>query len=216
MRDEAIYVNRVIAEDIGIPVSASVTSVKPAGNSGEMYNTASGIHPRRSKYFIRRIRVSKTDPVGSFLRAAGIPCEDSFQNPQRDWVFSFPRQAPEGAITLESVECIDQLKHWLHVKSHYTTHTVSATIDVRDHEWKKAGDWVFDHFDHITGLAFLPHDGGTYQQAPYEKIDAATYAVLLSDMPEEINWDLLKHFEQVDNTAVGQEMTCVGDKCILP
>lgn len=216
MKDEAIFVNRVIAEDIGIPVSASVTSVKPAGNSGEMYNTASGIHPRLAKHFIRRIRVSKTDPVGFFLKSVGVPCEDSFQNPQRDWVLSFPRKAPEGAITVESVECIEQLTHWLHVKSHYTTHTVSATIYVRDNEWQDAGDWVFDNFCHITGLAFLPHDGGTYQQAPYEAIDAAKYEELLAEMPDEINWDLLKHFEQFDTTAVGQEMTCVGDKCVLP
>jgi len=80
----------------------------------------------------------------------------------------------------------------------------------------KAGDWLFDHFDHITGLAFLPHDGGTYQQAPYETIDVATYDALQAVMPETIDWELLKHFEGGDTTAVGQEFTCVGDKCILP
>lgn len=215
IRLHAIDVNRRLAKEIGIPVSASVTSVKPAGNSGEMYNTASGIHPRRAKYFIRRIRVAKTDPVGPFLRDQGVPCEDSFQNPERDLVFSFPRKAPEGAITIEDVSAVQALNHWKHVKENYTTHTVSATISVKDDEWDVAGDWVFSNFKHITGLAFLPFDGGTYQQAPYETISEIEYERLIRDMPEEIDWNLLKYYEQQDQTTASQEFACVGDKCML-
>jgi ribonucleoside-diphosphate reductase alpha chain len=215
MRRLAQRTNKQFAEKIGIPVSASVTSVKPAGNSGEMYNTASGIHPRRSKYFIRRIRVAKTDPVAPFLRDQGVPVEDSFQNPERDLVFSFPRKAPDGAITIDDVSAIQALNHWKHVKEHYTTHTVSATISVRDDEWDHAGDWVFSNFKHITGLAFLPHDGGTYQQAPYETISEIEYERLAREMPVEINWDLLKFYEQDDQTTASQELACIGDKCML-
>jgi ribonucleoside-diphosphate reductase alpha chain len=215
LRGVAQRVNKRFATDIGIPVSASVTSVKPAGNSGEMYNTASGIHPRRSKYFIRRIRVAKTDPVGPFLRDQGVPVEDSFQNPERDLVFSFPRKAPDGAITIDDVTAIQALNHWKHVKTHYTTHTVSATISVRDDEWDHAGDWVFSNFKHITGISFLPHDGGTYQQAPYETVSEFEYEKLAREMPVEIDWDLLKFYEQSDQTTASQELACIGDKCML-
>lgn len=215
MKRKAIDVNRAFAHDIGIPVSASVTSVKPAGNSGEMYNTASGIHPRRAEYFVRRIRVAKTDPVGPFLRDMGVPCEDSFQNPERDLVFSFPRKAPEGSITIDQVSAVQALNHWKHVKEHYTTHTVSATISVKDDEWDIAGDWVFSNFKHITGISFLPFDGGTYQQAPYETISEFEYEKLAREMPKEIDWDLLKFYERSDQTTASQELACIGDKCML-
>lgn len=216
LRNTAIIANDFEAGVIGIPVSTSVTSVKPAGNSGEMYNTASGIHPRLAKFFIRRIRVSVTDPVAQFLKDAGVPCEPSVQNPERDLVFSFPRRAPDGTTLAEEVSCLRQLSHWLHVKHHYTTHTASATIYVRDHEWDEAGEWVFKNFREITGLAFLPFDGGTYQQAPYEAITEEKYDQLCAEMPTFIDWNALRFYEKDDTTSPSQELVCVGDKCILP
>lgn len=208
-------VNKREAAAIGIPATTCITSVKPAGNSGELYDTASGIHPRFSQYYVRTIRQSKTDPMTRFLVDNGVPAEDSIQS-NRDMVLSFPQKAPEGATIFAGQQtAIEQCEHWLHVKRHWATHTVSCTIYVRSHEWMEVGAWVYKNFDEVTGLSFLPLDDSIYQQAPYQKIDKAQYEELVSKMPEAIDWDLFKHYDVTDTTTVSQELVCVGDKCVL-
>jgi len=110
---------------------------------------------------------------------------------------------------------VEMLDHWKHVKTNYTTHTVSATIYVKDQGWDKAGEWVWENFHHITGLAFLPYDGGTYQQAPYEAISEIEYEKLVREMPIKIDWNLLQFYEKSDQTTASQELACIGDKCML-
>jgi len=213
LRDAAIHWNEVYAERMGINASASVTSVKPAGNSGELYGTASGIHPRYANTYVRTIRVSRSDPVAKFLEDQGVPMEVSLQN-DRDVVFSFPRQGPKDAVTADQVPCIQQLDHWMLVKNNYTTHTVSATIYVRDNEWREAADWVYENFDEITGIAFLPFDNGSYQQAPMQRISEEEYHELAAVFPT-LDWSQMKNYESVDTTTPSQEFVCVGDKCML-
>jgi ribonucleotide reductase alpha subunit len=215
LRDYSWKINAEHAELLGIPKSASVTAIKPAGNSSQLYDTASGIHPRYAPYYIRTIRQSNGDPLTAFLKANGIPHEVSVQNP-RDTVFSFPMAAPEGAITANQRTAIEQLDHWLHVKKNFTTHTVSCTIYVRENEWVEVGAWVYHNFDEITGLSFLPYDDHTYQQAPYQPITKEEYLEALSKMPAEIDWTLLAHFEKgVDTTSVSQEFACTSGGCEL-
>lgn len=213
LRASAIHWNKVYSAAMGINASASVTSVKPAGNSGELYGTASGIHPRYANNYIRTIRVSRSDPVARFLEGEGVPMEVSLQN-ARDVVFSFPRQGPKDAVTADQVPCLQQLNHWMHVKENYTTHTVSATIYVRDHEWREASDWVYENFDEITGIAFLPFDNGTYQQAPMQRISEEEYHELATVFPA-LDWSKMHLYESVDTTTPSQEFVCVGDRCSI-
>jgi ribonucleoside-diphosphate reductase alpha chain len=213
LKAAAIGWNAYYAGMLNIPKSASVTSVKPAGNSGELYGTASGIHPRFAKTFIRTVRVSRSDPVARFLQDQGVPVEVSAQNP-RDLVFSFPRKGPKEAVTADEVSCLQQLDHWLHVKKNWTTHTVSATVYVREDEWGPASDWVYENFDEITGIAFLPFDNGNYQQAPIQRITDEEYEMAASVFPR-IDWSQMHLYEQVDNTSPAQEFVCVGDRCML-
>jgi ribonucleoside-diphosphate reductase alpha chain len=214
LRDIAWEVNKEWATKLGINTTASVTAIKPAGNSGELYDVASGIHPRYAPYYIRTIRQSNGDPMTEFLKATGVPYEVSAQN-ARDTVFSFPIKAPEGAICSQDLTAIAQLDHWLHMKRNYTTHTISATIYVRKGEWMKVGAWVYENFDDITGLSFLPYDDHTYKQAPYQPCTEEEYRVALEKMPESIDWSLLRHFEQTDTTTVSQEFACVNGACSL-
>lgn len=184
-------------------------------NSGELYNVSSGIHPRYAPYYIRTIRQSQGDPMTQFLKDNGIPWEVSKQNP-RDAVFSFPVKSPDGAVCAPDMTAIQQLEHWLHVKRHYATHTISCTIYVRDHEWPSVGAWVYEHFDEITGLSFLPYDDHTYEQAPYQPITKERYEELVADFPKEIDWALLAHYEGgKDTTTVSQEYACVSGACAL-
>lgn len=214
LREVAWETNKALAKDIGIKPTASITAVKPAGNSGELYDVASGIHPRYSPYYIRTIRQSQGDPMTQFLKDSGIPWEVSKQNP-RDIVFSFPIKSPENAIFANELGAIEQLEHWLHVKNNFTTHTVSATIYVKSGEWLAVGDWVYNHFDDITGLSFLPYDDHVYEQAPYQPITHDEYVAALDKMPAEFDWTPLQHYEKSDMTTVSQEFACVSGTCAL-
>lgn len=207
-------VNRELAKEIGINPATSVTAVKPSGNSGELADSASGIHPRYAKYYIRRVRQSGTDPMTAFLEASGVPCEVSKQN-ARDRVFSFPIKAPEGAVTANELCAVQQLNHWLHVKKSWATHTVSCSIYVKPHEWADVEAWVFEHFDEITGLSFFPYYENNFEQAPFEEITLDQYTKLCQDWTSSIDWSLLKHFESEDVTKTGQEFTCIGGACTL-
>lgn len=184
-------------------------------NSGELHNVASGIHPRYAPYYIRTIRQSAGDPMTQFLKDNGIPWEVSKQNP-RDIVFSFPIKSPEGAVCAQDLSAIEQLDHWMHVKTNYTTHTVSCTVYVRDHEWMEVGAWVYANFDKVTGISFLPYDDHTYQQAPYQPITHDEYVTLEESFPKTIDWGLLAHYEGgTDTTTVSQDYACVSGACAL-
>lgn len=215
LRDCAWEVNKEWAAKLKINTTASVTAVKPAGNSGELYDVSSGIHPRYAPYYIRTIRQSRGDPMTEFLKDNGIPWEVSKQNP-RDVVFSFPLKSPEGAVCAPDVSALEQLEHWLHVKRNYATHTISCTIYVREQEWLSVGAWVYDHFDEITGLSFLPYDDHTYEQAPYQPITFDQYCAAMEAMPENIDWALLSHYEGgKDTTTVSQDYACTAGVCML-
>lgn len=216
LREYAWEVNKEWAKKLGIPATASVTAIKPAGNSGELYDCASGIHPRYSEYYIRTVRQSNGDPMTEFLKAQGLPWEVSKQN-KRDAIFSFPIKSPEGAVTAPKLTALEQLSHWLHMKKHYATHTISCTIYVRDHEWMDVGAWVYQNFDDITGLSFLPYDDHVYEQAPYQPITAEAYEAFVSTFPTNIDWAGLAVYEGgLDTTTVSQEFACVGGVCALP
>ena len=202
-------------EILGIKPSASVTSLKPAGNSSELMDTSSGIHPRHSPFYIRRIRQSAGDPVTRFLQDEGIPWEVSKQNP-RDIVFSFPVKSPEGAICIKDITPIQQLEHWLHVKKNFATHTISCTIYVPNDDWIKVGAWVYENFDELTGLAFFP-ESHTYEQAPFEAVTEEVYNELCSEMPLSLDWEKLVDYENDDTTTISQSLVCVGvsEGCVL-
>lgn len=215
LQDKAWEVNKKLAKDIGINATTSVTAIKPAGNSGELYDVSSGIHPRYAPYYIRSIRQSSTDPMTEFLKQQGIPWEVSIQN-QRDIVFYFPIKSPEGAKCAGSMSAIEQLEHWMHVKTHYTTHTISCTIYVKDHEWLDVGAWVYRNFDKATGISFFPYDDHTYEQPVYRPISAEEYATALEKMPKTIDWLALSALEGgEDTTRVSQEFSCIGNSCVL-
>lgn len=214
LQDHAWMVNAAHAAAIGINPATSVTAVKPSGNSGELADSASGIHPRYSKYYVRTVRQSTSDPMTAFLEASGVPCEVSLQKSE-DRVFSFPIKAPAHAVTVAEVSALRQLDHWLHVKQAWATHTVSCSIYVKPDEWDAVEAWVFKHFDQITGLSFFPYFENNFKQAPFQQITLDEYNALIQNGTTSIDWSLLKHFESQDSTATGQEFTCIGGACTL-
>jgi ribonucleoside-diphosphate reductase alpha chain len=211
LRNEAIIANEVTANALNIPVSAAITCVKPSGTVSQLCGTASGIHPQHAQYYIRRVRSDKKDPLTAFMIEQGIPSEPCVMRPDSTTVFSFPMKAPEGAITRDDVDAIAHLNLWRVYQLHWCEHKPSVTISVNENDWPTVGAWVYDNFDICTGVSFLPMDGGTYRQAPYETCSKEDYESLLAKMPVNINWDMLK--ENDDNVEGAQQLACVAGVC---
>lgn len=211
LKNVAIDTNAEFADAIGINRSAAITAIKPEGTVSQLTGTASGIHPQHSQYFIRRVRSDNKDPLTDFLKSQGFPAEPCVMKPDSTTVFSFPMRVEQGALLREDLNAIKHLRLWLLFQRHYCEHKPSVTISVNEHEWPEVGAWVWNNFDEITGVSFLPMDGGTYRQAPYESMTEFEYHDMVSKMPLGIDWD--KFIERTDNVEGSQTLACTANGC---
>ena len=211
MRNEAIETNKEWSAKLGINVSSAITAVKPSGTVSQLVDSASGIHPRYSAQYIRRVRADSRDPLCSVLEAAGVPVEDDIMSPSTR-VFSFPIATPEGAVTASEMGAMEQLELWEIYQDYWCEHKPSMTCYYRDEEFLEVGQWLYNKFDKVSGISFLPYSDHTYQQAPYEPVDKKTYNQLAKDFPKEISWDIE---EASDMTEGSQQLACTGNNCEL-
>jgi ribonucleoside-diphosphate reductase alpha chain len=209
LREHSRAANELWANTLGVAKSAAITCVKPSGTVSQLVDSASGIHPRHSRYYIRRVRGDKKDPLSAFLVSQGVPAEDCVYKPTQTVVFSFPQKAPAGLVR-DDVSAVSHLELWLAYQRHWCEHKPSVTISVEEKDWPSVGAWVWDHFDEISGVSFLPYDGGTYRQAPYEECTEEQYNELKAEVPK-IDWTLFK--EQTDNVEGAQMLACVAGSC---
>ena len=213
LKNVAISTNAEWAERLGIPVAAAITCVKPSGTVSQLVDSASGIHARHSPYYIRTVRGDNKDPLTQFMIDQGIPNEPDVMKPDSTTVFSFPVKSPAGSVTRNDMSAIEQLELWLAYQRGWCEHKPSVTISVRDCEWVEVGAFVYKHFDEMSGVSFLPHSDHTYQQAPYQDCGKSDYEMLLSIMPDSVDWSKLSEYEQEDNTSGSQTLACSGDSC---
>ena len=213
LREVAVATNAEWAERLGINASVSITCVKPSGTVSQLVDSASGIHARHSPYYVRTVRGDNKDPLTQFMMDQGIPNEPCVFKGDTTTVFSFPVMSPHRAVTRNDMSAIEQLEMWLIYQRYWCEHKPSVTISVRDDEWLAVGAFVYEHFDEMSGVSFLPHSDHTYQQAPYQDCSKEEYKVLLRSMPKQIDWDSLSDYEQEDNTVAMQTMACSGDVC---
>lgn len=209
----AIETNREWAAKLGINQATAITCVKPSGTVSQLVDSASGIHPRFSPHYIRRVRADVSDPLSKLMQEQGVPCETDIMNPSA-LVFSFPQKAPENAICTNDVSAMQQLDLWKLYQDCWCEHKPSITVFYRDDEFLKAGAWLYENFDSVSGISFLPRSEHTYKQAPYEEISEEEYNKLKEEMPE-LNWALLGSYEQEDNTEGQQTLACTGNNCEL-
>lgn len=212
MKQMAIATNAYWAEKLGINPAAAITTVKPSGTVSQLVDSASGIHPRYSEYYIRTVRADKKDPLAQLMRAQGFPVEDCVNKPDSTDIFSFPVECPGHAVMRNDRSAIEQLEHYLMFQKHWTEHNVSITVYVKDHEWLGVGDWVYRNFDAVAGVSFLPHSDHTYRQAPYTECTREEYEALLAKMPT-FDWDELQRFEKDDSTVNVKELACSAGVC---
>ena len=213
LRAIAVATNAEWAKLLGIPASTAISCVKPSGTVSQLVDSASGIHARHSPYYIRTVRGDNKDPLTQFMIDRGIPNEPCVMKPDSTVVFSFPVKSPEKSVTRNDMSAVEQLELWLTYQRHWCEHKPSVTITVRDEEWMEVGAFVYEYFDEMSGVSFLPHSDHSYQQAPYQEIDKVEYKELLSKMPTRIDWSELSDYESEDNTVSMQTMACSGDSC---
>ena len=212
MKDVAIKTNKEWADKLGIAQSAAITCVKPSGTVSQLVDSASGIHPRFSKHYIRRVRSDKKDPLAQYMTAAGFPVEDDVMS-KSSLVFGFPIKSPDSSTTVKQVGAMEQLRVWKKYQDHWCEHKPSITVYYTDSEFLQIAQWIWDNFDSVSGISLLPVSDHVYQQAPYEDITAEKYEELLAAMPVDVKWEDLEHFEKEDNTTGSQELACVGGAC---
>jgi len=213
LRDAAVATNAEFAAAIGINQSVAVTAIKPEGTVSQLCSTASGIHPQHSKYYIRRVRADNKDPLTQFMLKSGFIGEPCVMKPESTTVFSFPVAVAEGALLREDLTAVEHLRLWLIYQRHYCEHKPSVTISVLENEWMEVGAWVYKHFDEVTGVSFLPMDGGTYRQAPYEECTEEDYKKLLDQQPSGIDWDNFQEYD--DNVEGAQMLSCTAGGCTI-
>ena len=215
LRHTAVDTNKVFAKKLKIQQSTAITCVKPSGTVSQLVDSASGIHSRHSDYYVRTVRGDAKDPLTQFLIDKGIPHEPDVTKPNDVMVFSFPIKSPDKSITRNDMTAIEQLELWLMYQRHWCEHKPSVTISVREEEWMKVGSWVYENFDEIAGISFLPHVEHSYKQAPYQDIDKEEYLKLKKAMPSNLDFKELQNYEKEDNTTGSQELACVGNVCEL-
>ena len=213
LRDEAVKTNKLWAAKLGIPVSAAITCVKPSGTVSQLVDSASGIHARHNPYYIRTVRADKKDPLAIMMKDMGFPVEDDITKPQHTYVFSFPQKSPDHAVFRTDMSAIKQLELWLMYQRHWCEHKPSVTVSVKEEEWPEVGAWVYNHFDEMSGVSFLPFSDHVYKQAPYTDCTKEEYEALAAKMPKEVDWTKLATYEKQDTTTGSQELACVAGGC---
>ena len=215
LKSRVLRISRKASTILGTKMPAATTCVKPSGTVSQLVDSASGVHPRYSQYYIRRYRIAARDPLFRMLKDLGIPANPEVGQDKKTastWVLEFPVKAPDNCITRKDLSALDQLKHYKNLQHNWCEHNASMTVYVRDDEWFEVGNWVYQNWDIINGVSFLPYDGGKYELAPYEEIDIHSYERLIKTLPL-INYTQLSDFEQEDNTQGKAEYACAGDKC---
>jgi ribonucleoside-diphosphate reductase alpha chain len=215
LRAESERVNKIYSKRFNINPSTCITCVKPSGTASQVLDTASGMHPRHARYYIRRVRISKTDSLFKMLKDQNVPYypEVGYTNDNAStFVLEFPVAAPKGSIFKDDVSALDQLEHWKKVKQNFTEHNPSVTVSVGEDEWIKVGNWVYENFESVGGLSFLPRSNHVYQLAPYEEISKEKYEEMVEKFGD-IDFSKILAYELADETDRKAELACAGGVC---
>jgi ribonucleoside-diphosphate reductase alpha chain len=217
LKARANKVAKKAAEKLGANYSVAITCVKPEGTSSQLTYSGSGLHVWYAPYFIRRYRISSTDPLYKMLKSQNFkmnPENGQIKDSANTWVIEFPMKAPEGSLTKKEVSALDQLEHYKKLQENWCEHNASCTVYIKDEEWFEVGNWVYKNWDIVNGLSFLQSDGGKYQQAPLEEITKEQYEKMIKDMAK-IDYSKLSEFEKDDETQGSRELACIGGYCEL-
>ena len=211
LRACAVATNKVWAKKLGILPSVAITCVKPSGTVSQLVDSASGIHARHNPYYTRTVRADKKDPLAKMMHDQGFPCEDDVTKPDHTWVFSFPIKGPKNGIYRKDMTAVEQLELWKVYQENWCEHKPSITVSVKEEEWMGVGAWVYENFEYMSGVSFLPFADHSYRQAPYQDCNKQEYDKLVKKMPKNIDWNKLIEYEVQDMTHGSQELACSAE-----
>ena len=215
LKEEAVRVNKQYAKRLGVSESTAITCVKPSGTLSQVVDSSSGMHPRHAEYYVRRVRIAANDPLFVMLKDQGIPYNPEVGQTMEEantFVLEFPVKSPKGSIYKNDISAMEQLKHWRDVKANFTEHNPSVTISVSENEWISVANWLYDNWELVGGLSFLPRDDHAYRLAPYEEITKAQYTEMAKKL-EGMDFSKIVLYEKKDTTEVKKELACVSGTC---
>ena len=213
LKEHSIKTNKKWAEMLGVNQATAITCVKPSGTVSQLVDSASGIHPRYSPYYLRTVRADKKDPLCDMMLDKGFYGEDDVMKPNDTKVIYFPMKSPTSSIMRDAKSALEQLEIWKMYQLHWCEHKPSITVYVKEKEWLEVGAWVYENFDVMSGVSFLPHSDHSYKQAPYQEVDKKTYEEWLAKTPRNINWMDLTNYEKEDTTTSSKELACTAGAC---
>lgn len=173
--------------------------------------TSSGIHPRYGKYYIRRVRNDKKDPLSQLMIDEGIPYIEEGEK----YVFSFYVKSPDHSVIQADIGAMQQLDVWKSYKEHWCDGNPSQTIYYTDDDYFAIADWLWRNWDIVGGISFFPYSGSDYPNAPLEVITEDEYNKAMETFPKNIRWDRMPEYEKIDTTTSSQEVACSGGACEL-
>ncbi|MBI5005149.1 MAG: hypothetical protein HZC03_00895 [Candidatus Lloydbacteria bacterium] len=215
LRNMAILTNKKYAKRFGVSQSTAITCVKPSGNGSQLFDSSSGMHPRHAEYYIRRVRIERHNPLFQMLKDMGVPHNPEVGQDEKTattFVLEFPIKAPSKAVVKKEINAETLLDYWKMLKEHFTEHNPSVTVSVGDDEWLKVGNWVYENWDMVGGLSFLPKDDHIYKLAPYEEISKEKYEMLAAQFPA-LDFSKIVLYEYGDATESAKELACVAGVC---
>ena len=213
LKELAVETNKKWAKKLGINQSAAITCVKPSGTVSQLVDSASGIHTRHSKFYLRTVRADKKDPLAKLMVDQGVYHEDDVTKPDHTYVFYFPTKAPETCMTRTDITALKHLDIWKKYQDEWCEHKPSVTISVKESEWLDVGAWVWNNFDAVSGISFLPYADHSYRQAPYQEISEEEYNEWLTKTTDKVDWNLITEYEKEDSTENTKELACSAGHC---
>jgi len=159
-----------MADELNLPRSKAVTTIKPSGTLSKVMGTTEGIHKPLGKYIFNNIIFAKADPLVPKLRGAGYDIVDSPRDTESCIVkfpivwdnVSFDKVNSKGVqLEVNTDSAVIQLNRYKLVMDNYVDHNCSITVSYDPSEVPEIVDWLHKNWESYVGVSWLLRDDPT-------------------------------------------------------
>ena len=167
-----------------IPRSIKTTSVKPSGTVSLLAGSTPGMHFPESRIYIRRMRMSKNDPLAKPLLEAGYSVVPAIGQEDTTVVAEIPIKLPEGVRVQSEVSMFEQLSLAAFMQRYWADNQVSCTVTFDPVTEGPHIAQMLQYFQYqLKGVSLFPkQDYGRFPQLPYEAISEEVYEQMIKDI----------------------------------